>query len=381
MIKKIIILFFLIYLISFPISYSTDAIISSQMDTLNLSSFVKEGEKYTKDVFPDIKLNDFLNSAIRGEIDNNGIFHGILSIFGDEIVSSISLLGSILIIIIIHSLLKNFTDNLDNNEGIGQIAYYAQYILIVTLIMANFSNIINMIRESISNLVGFVNSLIPILLALMSATGSVASVTLIQPLIIFSVIFIANTITLLILPFTLIATSLGIISNLSDKVQIGKLSKFLKSGISWSLGIVITVFVSILSLEGTLTSNVDGLAAKGIKAATSTFVPVVGKALGESVDMVIGSTSLLKNSIGIVGMLVVIGICAVPIIKLTILTITYHFASAICEPLADKKIISLLEQMGGTFKVLLGIMFFVAVLLIIGLAMCIKISNSGMMYR
>lgn len=94
-----------------------------------------------------------------------------------------------------------------------------------------------------------------------------------------------------------------------------------------------------------------------------------------------GSTSLLKNSIGIVGMIVIIGICAMPIVKLAILTVTYHFASAICEPLADKKIISLLDQMGGTFKVLLGIMFFVAVLLIVGLAMCIKISNNGMMYR
>lgn len=183
------------------------------------------------------------------------------------------------------------------------------------------------------------------------------------------------------MPITLIATSLSIVSNLSDKIQIGKLSKFFKSGITWFLGLVITIFVSILSLEGTLTSNIDGLTAKGIKAATSTFIPVVGKALGDSVDMVLGSTSLLKNSIGIVGMFVVIGICAMPIIKLSILTITYHFASAICEPLADKKIVTLLEQMGETFKELLGIMFFVAVLLIIGLAMCIKISNSGMMYR
>ena len=200
-------------------------------------------------------------------------------------------------------------------------------------------------------------------------------------MIIFAVIFIANAITLFILPITLIATSLGIISNLSDRVQIGKLSKFLKSGITWSLGVIVTIFVSILSLEGGLTSNIDGLAAKGIKSAATTFIPVVGKALGESVDMVIGSTSLLKNSIGIVGMIIIIGICAMPIIKLSILTVTYHFASAICEPLADKKVVALLEQMGGTFKVLLGIMFFVAVLLIIGLAMCIKISNNGMMYR
>lgn len=159
------------------------------------------------------------------------------------------------------------------------------------------------------------------------------------------------------------------------------MSKFLKSSIIWILGLVITIFVSILSLEGTITSNIDGLTAKGIKAATSTFIPVVGKALGDSVDIVIGSTSLLKNSIGIVGMLVIIGICAIPIIKLTMLTITYHFASAICEPLADKKIVFLLEQMGETFKVLLGIMFFVAILLIIGLAICIKISNNVIMLR
>ena len=183
------------------------------------------------------------------------------------------------------------------------------------------------------------------------------------------------------MPITLIATAIGIISNLSEKVQIGKFSKFLKSGVTWLLGVIITVFISVLSIEGGLTSNLDGLTAKGLKAATTTFVPVIGKALGESVDTVIGSTAILKNSIGIFGMIVILGICAIPIIKLAVLTITYHFASAVCEPLADKKIVSLLEQMGGTFKVLLAIMFFVAVLLIIGLAICIKISNNGLMYR
>ena len=184
MIRKIIILFVLIYIFIIPNSYATDEIISSQMDALNLSSFIDEGEKYTEEIFPDIDLNSLLNSAIRGEIDNKKIYSGILSIFGDEIVTAISLLGSILIIIVIHSLLKSVSENLSKNEGIGQIAYYVEYILIVTLIMANFTNIINMMKESISNLVGFVNCIVPIMLALMSATGSVASVGLIQPLII-----------------------------------------------------------------------------------------------------------------------------------------------------------------------------------------------------
>lgn len=170
MIKKIIILFILIYFFILPNVFATEEIMSSQMEALNLSSFIKEGENYTKDIFPDIDLNDFLNSAIKGEIDNEGIFNSILSMFGNEIVETLTLLGSILIVIIIHSLLKNFTDNLNNGEGIGQITYYVEYILIVTLIMANFSNIISMIKESISNLVGFVNCLVPILLALMVAS-------------------------------------------------------------------------------------------------------------------------------------------------------------------------------------------------------------------
>ena len=89
----------------------------------------------------------------------------------------------------------------------------------------------------------------------------------------------------------------------------------------------------------------------------------------------------MKNSIGILGLIIILGICILPIIKLVLLTVTYKFVSAICEPIADKKIVSLLEQMGDTFKVLLGIMFFIAVLFIIGISIVIKISNTGMMYR
>ena len=190
--------------------------------------------------------------------------------------------------------------------------------------------------------------------------------SLLEPIILFLIVFIANTITLFILPLTFIATVISIVSNLSDRVQIQKLSRFLKSGIAWVLGIVVTMFISVLSLEGTLSSNVDGLTAKGIKSV-SNLVPVVGKTLGDSVDMVIGATSILKNAVGIVGMVVILGICIIPIIKLTVLTITYYLVQAVTEPLADKKIIGLLGQMGDTFKILLGIMTFCGVLLIIGI--------------
>lgn len=247
--------------------------------------------------------------------------------------------------------------------------------------MSNFTDIINLAKTTIQNLVGFSYSLLPILMTLMMTTGSIASASAVQPVILFLITFIGNIITTFLLPLILIGTALSIISKVSDKVQIDKLSKYFKTSVIWILGIVLTVFVGVLSLEGSLTSSVDGITAKTAKAAVSNFIPVVGKILGDAVDTVIGCSNILKNAVGIVGVIVIIGICIMPIIKLTILTITYYIASAVCQPIADGKIVSLLSQMGDTFKVLLAMLISVSVMLIIGITLVIKISNSGLMYR
>lgn len=106
-----------------------------------------------------------------------------------------------------------------------------------------------------------------------------------------------------------------------------------------------------------------------------------GKLLGETVDAVLGCSNILKNAVGFVGIIVVISICALPIIKLTVLSVAFNLTAALSEPIADKKIVSVLEQIGGTFKLLLGIVCTVSVMLMIGLTLVIKITNSGMMYR
>ena len=72
------------------------------------------------------------------------------------------------------------------------------------------------------------------------------------------------------------------------------------------------------------------------------------------------------------------GICVIPIIKLTVLTFFYNLSAAIAEPIADTKIVNVLEQVAGTFKIVLAIMFCIALLLIVGLALTLKISNTGL---
>ncbi|MBQ9298867.1 MAG: stage III sporulation protein AE [Clostridia bacterium] len=378
--KKIILVFILAFLFV-PKTYAiSDSIIESQKTSLNISGFLEESKKYTEKIFPDIDLNTLLGSAITGNIDNKTILNGIINLFGKELKDTLKILASILIIVIIHSIFKSISDNLENT-GITQITYYVQYILIVTIIMSNFVEITNMAVSAINNLVSFMYMLTPILITLLVTTGSIASANIVQPMILFVITFIGNIVSNIIMPIILVSTVFSVISNISSKIQIDKLSSFFKSGIVWGLGIMLTIFVGLLSLEGTLGSSIDGLTAKTAKAAVSNFIPVVGKVLGDSIDTVLGCASILKNAVGVVGVIIIVGICITPIIKLASLTIIYHLASAICQPIADEKIVKLLEQIGGTFKVLLAIMCSISVMLMIGTTLVVKISNSGLMYR
>ena len=359
---------------------STEDILESQKDSLNISGFLEEADKYTSDLYGDMDVGEIINKAIKGEIDNESIIKRFLSILGKEIIDCIGVLGTVIVIIVIHSILKSISDGLEN-KTVSQIVYYVQYILIVTLIMVNFSDVISMVRNSIDSLVGFMNSLIPILITLMLTTGSFTSAGLLEPILLFLITFIGNFINMIIIPFVLISTALAIVSKVSERIQLDKLSKFFNSAVIWVLGIVLTIFVGLASVEGSLSSTVDGVTAKTTKAAVSNFIPVVGKILGDAVETVIGCGAILKNAVGIIGVIVVISICMAPIIKLAILMGLYYLCAAVCQPIADGKIIKLLDQMGDTFKILFAILCSISIMLIIGVTLVIKISNSGLMYR
>ena len=379
--KKIVLIFILILMIPVKVQAETEEeIMSSIEEKFNIGSFISQAEEYTGDFLDNTNLSDILNESMQGKINNKKIYKKIIKILGKEVSSNIKILISILIIVVIHGILKSITDSLENSN-VSQIIYFVQYILIVTLIMSNFTEIIKLIKETASNLVGFINVLIPLLLTLMVYTGSITTSTVLEPILLFVSNFIGNIIANILIPVVLIIVVFSVISKITERIQIERISKFLKSSVVWFLGIFLTIFVGIVSLEGTLSSSVDGITAKTAKAAVSSLIPVVGKVLGDVVDSVLGCGIILKNAVGAVGVIVIIGICIVPVIKVAVLSIMYSLASAIVEPVADTKIVKLLEEMSGVFKLLLAILCSLSVILIIGVTMVVKISNSGMMYR
>lgn len=355
-------------------------IIESQSNLLGINDFLNQAKEYSQNSFPNLDIVQIFKSSISGNIGNVFFNSGFIDVFSNESSFAIELMIDLLIIIIINSVFKAIIENLGNSNS-AQIVYFLQYLIIVTLVINTFFSILDLTKKTIGDTVGFMSSLVPILITLMLSTGTLVTSSVIEPILLLMINIVGNFINSFLIPLLLISITISIVSNISDKVQIERLSKFLKSSIVWSLGIILTIFSCTLSLQGSLTSSVDGFTAKTAKAAVSTFIPVVGKIMGDTVDSVIGCGNILKNSVGIIGVIVVIGIVCVPIIKIFVLWISFKLTAAVCEVVADIKIIKLIDQIADSYKILLGILISVAVMFIIGITLVIKMTNSALMYK
>ena len=255
---------------------NTEKLLEEQKAGFKIENFIEETKKYIPDFLKEMNINIIFESAIKGKVDNASFLKKTLKFLGVNATKTAKILIEILIIVLIHSILKTLTDSLENSE-VSKIVYYVQYILIVAIMMNGFSSILETITDTIDKMVGFTRILMPLLTTLMLYTGSITTTSLVEPILLFLIEFIANIINKVIVPVISMITVFIIVSKITDKIQITKLANFMKSSIVWFLGIIITLFIGVLSLEGSLTSSIDGITAKTTKAAVSNLIPVVRK--------------------------------------------------------------------------------------------------------
>lgn len=335
---------------------------------------MKESKKYTENIFPDLDLNTVFESGIQGKLNLFGISGMIIDLLGDELKIGISGIIAILIIIIIHSVLKAIIENL-SNSNVGQIAYFVQYLAIISIITSNFTDILFITKNAINEIINFMRLFVPMLITLMLTTGGLVSSSSLGAIMIIFINLIGSIISSILIPLIMCSTVLSIVNSFSNKTQIVGLSKFMKSIVLWILGIILTIFVCSLTLQGTLSSTVDGVTSKTAKAAISNFIPFVGKIMGDTLETVIGCTNILKNTFGIIGAIIILSISVLPIIKITIMWFLLRLTSCVCETIADSKIVGLLKEISDSYKLLFGILVSCSIMFIIGITIVLRMTN------
>lgn len=363
----------------------TDRIVGDQANRLPTDEVASYWSKLMEDYggyFPEGRTPTFKEMMTPGKsgFSIKGVMLGLLKFLFHEIIVNGKLLATIVTLTVFSLILETFQSAFEKRT-VSKIGYSIVSLVLIVLAVNSFKVAIGYAQSSIDSMVHFMIAVVPLLLTLLASTGNLTSVAVLHPVIVFMIQMTGTAITFIVFPLLFFSVVLHIVSSLSDKYKVTQLAKLMqKVGVSL-LGVFVTLFMGVLSVQGMTGAVTDGVMIRTAKYMTGNFVPVVGKLFTDASDTVVGASLLVKNAVGLAGVVVIVFLCAFPAIKILTLALIYNLAAAVMQPLGDSPIVKCLGTIGKSMMYVfaalaaVGFMFFLAITIII------TASNVSMMIR
>lgn len=350
-----------------------DLYIDNQLSKINID----EVEKYVKDdnVVKNVDLKTYIKELVRGEtnlldlFDKNKIKTAALS----EIKTSIKIATSILVLALLSSIIKSL-ENSFSSKGITTVTNYIVFITVVTLTLVSFRDILSLCYTTIENIMGLVNVIIPIMISLLVLVGFPITSTALNPIFIGGIAAINIIFKKFIFMAISIAFAILVVNNLTNNIKLNRLSSFIKQINIVALGAVFTLYLGLVSIQGLYVTSFDKFTVKTAKFAVGNFIPVVGGFVSDSVDILLSSSQLIKNVFGGVGLVILVGICLIPIIKILSVILVYKVCSIAIEPVGEDNISSFLNEVANLMIIILATIIAVTIMFFVTIAILTSIS-------
>lgn len=362
----------------------TSKMVDQQVSSMQLDEIKQYWDSISKEYggfLPESQKGTFLE-FVKGEKDFSikGYMIGLLKFMFHELAVHGKLLGTLILLTVFSMLLQSIQNAFDRS-AISKVAYGIIYMVLIILALNSFHVAISYATEAIDNMLSFMIALIPLLLALMASVGSIASVAFFHPVI----LFLVNTSGLLIknfvLPLLFLSALLSIVSTMSEHHKVTQLAKLLRNVSMGALAFFFTVFLGVMSVQGATAAVADGITIKTAKFITGNFIPVVGRMFTDATDTVMSASILLKNSVGIIGALLLLLLAIFPAIKVLILAFIYSMAAALLQPLGGGPIVESLGIIGKSVMFIFAALMTVSIMFFLAITIIIAAGNVTLMVR
>lgn len=372
--------FFIIFILAFCMLFTSkihasDLIIEETANMLKLSDMIDSLNEYKEnsEIGKELKLDDIAQNLITGKnTDYSKIVQKVLDIFASNVISVLKNGIAILVVIVLIGIFSSL--ELDKSSTVSKITFLISYIIIVTILANMYVGVIESYRKTISILTAVMQTVTPFVMIVMVFSGGIVSSNLIQPMILFIASLVGFLINYIVIPFVTIAIVIKIVSSFSDKVRLNRLGDlFSKSGL-WITSVVFTLFLSVISVKGSITTSVDSTVIKTTQTAVSNFIPVVGKFVSDSLESIMGATEVIGKTAGVIGIIVMCVVTITPIIQMLVIFLAHKVLAALAETLTDNKnTIGIIDSFAETYKVLLGVLIGVLALFVMSSGVLIKL--------
>ena len=278
----------------------------------------------------------------------------------------------IAVIMIISSTYAYFPENEKRRE-------YLNLFGCISIGLIAVSSVFPLIRASMSVIdmtSKFIFTLIPILAGLIAACRNPVMALSLNSITIYAANIISSFANKILSPFMSVFLAICTAGCLSKELNLTSLAVFIKNTVIKFLSVTSSLFIAFLSIKGIFTNSVDTVASKGAKILISTTVPVIGSSLSEAYFAVSNSLSLLKSSVGFLGIIIIALINLPIIIELSIWGLMLSLCVSVSKVVNVGSISDFLESLSCVIKTLNIILIFCAVLFVISTGVMITIKNS-----
>lgn len=324
----------------------------------------------------DIDIKTYVKNYMKsgdGNFSIKKIVKSLVSYGFREVLVCIKFMSMIIVICIVCALINNL-ENAFSNGNLSNIAYFACYALLIVLMAKSFYSGVSIAKDTIKSMTDFMAALIPVLLMLLATVGGFTQAAVMDPIVIGTINIGARIFVDLIIPIICISFVVQFVNNISEEHKIERLSKLLNQSVLWMQGIIMTVFIGVVTIRGITSSTIDAVAEKTAKFAVDNFIPIVGKSLSDAISTVAGYSLLLKNALSSIGLIVLIVIIIFPVIKIFAMALIYKLTSALIEPISDKRLVKCIESAGDSLILITSCLICVSVMFFIMVAI---IASSG----
>ncbi len=363
MIRKVL----LVVILSALCLFSGDAkanVIEEQMNisgARELDEAAKEAKKFDKN----FSYSEKVESSAMGKEEDTDVMSIIKragELFFSSLKESIADTGRIMLAILIFGVALKFIPEGSPSEA----AFYATYAVVFTIALFLFRQAANVAKELIEQLSFFTKAAVPVMCTLSVPSGQFASSAATAG-VIAGICVVTEGVAKVLMPLTCLMAALAAANNLSSEISLKGLEKSIQKVVMWGIGIITTIFISMLKIRGITGASMDGMAGKTVKFAVGNMVPVVGGIISGSLDSIISYSKAIKSGCGAVGILAIIYIIIPPLLKIGAMLTAFRLTGIITAPVAEKRILGAVDNFADVLGMVLMLTVVVSILFIIAM--------------
>lgn len=227
---------------------------------------------------------------------------------------------------------------------------------VTAVLLGDLHGMMGLCTQTLEAVSTFSKTMMPVMAAAVSLSGAPTTATVLQAATMFAFDLLVRFVTAVLIPAVCAYIAIITVNAALGSDALARLAAFVRWLTTGSLKLLLTVFIAYITLSGSLGGSVDGVALKTAKFAVSGSVPVVGGIISDATETILSGAALLKNTVGIFGMVCVVAICVVPFLKVGVNYLLFKAGAAVLSPVCSKSLAGLVGGLSDSFGLLLGML-------------------------